>query len=179
MTILRTLVAGSSLLIALSGCSIFSSQRGTPSARQSAPTGWDPTVACAHLSEKLTPGLYKNESGNVFACISSTKNLGAGSPPNNIAYYARGEAQRARQVGVVLNVNNLESADDALRTLKEYSDELSLKALGVPLSKTATNAILSGNPGRGTVDTTKVEIVRHDFSNGKGYELHYVITPRL
>ncbi len=131
------------------------------------------------MATKLAPGQYRNEGGNIFGCLSTPKNLGEGSPPNNIVYYARGEAGRARQVGLILNVNNPETAQEAQRTLLEYSEELSIKALGVPLSKTATGAILAGNPGRGSVDTTKVEILRHNYSNGKGYEMHYVITPRL
>lgn len=187
MTKLCTLIICLGLLVAFTGCSKYSSQTGTPASQPSSSPeytlpgqhGWDPREACAHLSDKLEPGQYKKEGGNVFGCLSSAKNLGAGSPlPNNIVYYARGDAQRARQVGLVLNVNNPESANDAHKTLLEYSQELSVKALGVPLSQTAANAILAGNIGRGTVDTTKVEVLRHDFSNGKGYELHYVITPR-
>lgn len=168
------------------GCSILSGQRGAPIAQESpspetlpGKNGWDPTVACAHMSPKLSPGPYKHEGRNIFGCLSSQKNLDAGAPPNNIVYYARGEAGRARQVGLILNVNNPETAQEAQRTLLEYSEELSVKALGVPLSKTATGAILAGNPGRGSVDTTRVEVLRHNFSNGKGFEIHYVITPRL
>ncbi len=136
-------------------------------------------MACGHMSARLAPGQYKHEGRNIFGCLSSPKNLGEGSPPNNIVYYARGEAGRARQVGLILNVNNPETAQDAQRTFLEYSEELQVKALGVPLSKTATGAILAGNPGQGKVDTTRVEILRREFSNGKGFEMHYVITPRL
>lgn len=188
MTKLCTLFICLGLLVAFTGCPKYPSQTGTEASQQSSSPdntlpgqhGWDPMEACAHLSDKLKPGQYKSEGGNVYGCLSSPKDLGAGSPlPNNIVYYARGDAQRARQVGLVLNVNNPESADDAHKTLLEYSRELSEKALGFPLSQAVSNAILAGNAGRGKVDTTKVEVLRHDFSNGKGYELHYVITPRL
>jgi hypothetical protein len=131
------------------------------------------------MSDKLKPGPYKNESGNVFGCLSEEKSLGAGSPPNNIAYYARGEAGRARLVGLSLNVNDPESSSDALQTLLEYSQALAERAIGIPLSTSASRAILAGNAGRGRVGTTKVEIVRRNFSDGKGYELNYVITPEL
>jgi hypothetical protein len=174
------------LLLSFSACSRSSSQTGTPVAQQSPPEdplpgrdGWDPAKACAHLSDKLKTGSYINEGGNIFGCRSTAKGLGAGSPPNSIVYYVKGDPLRARQVGLVVSVNNLESANDAHRTLLEYSEALSLKALGVPLSPSAGRAISSGGTGKGRVDTTKVEVLRNNFSNGGSYELHFVITPRL
>jgi hypothetical protein len=129
--------------------------------------------------DKLKPGPYKSGSGNIYGCFSSAKDLGAGSPPNSIMLYAGGDAQRARQIGLVLYVNNPESAEEAHKVLLEYSRDLSQQALGVPLGRGAENAILEGNEGRGKVDTTKVEVFRKNSANGKGYELHFLITPRL
>jgi hypothetical protein len=129
------------------------------------------------MSDKLAPGPYKNESGNVFACLSEEKTLGAGSPANNIAYYAKGEAGRARLVGLSLKVNQPETAGDALQKLVEYSQQLSEKATGIPLSGATAKAMLAGNAGRGKVGSTKVEILKQNFSDGKGYELNFVITP--
>jgi hypothetical protein len=131
------------------------------------------------MSDKLAPGPYKNESGSAFACLSEEKNLDLGSPANNIAYYAKGEAGRARLVGLSLKVNRPETAGAALQTFLEYSQQLSEKATGVPLSGNAARAILAGNEGRGKVGSTKVEILRQNRSDGKGYELNYVITPQL
>lgn len=174
------------LLVASTGCSKYSGQTGTqasqqsPSPQTSLPrqTGWDPKEACTHLSDKLKPGEYKSSNGNVYGCFSAAKDLGTGSPlPNSIMYFAGGDAQRVRQVGLVLYVHNPESSAEAQKVLLEYSRELSERALGVPLSRGAEDAILAGTEGRGKVDTTKVEVTRH--ANGKGYELHYVITPRL
>jgi len=174
-------------LVALSSCSKTPSQMATPVSQQSPPpqistgrpSGWDPAEACALLMDKLKPGPYKSGNGNVYGCFSVAKDLGAGSPPNSIMFYAGGDAQRARQIGLVLYVNNPENPDEAHKTLLEYSRELSEKALGVPLSRGAENAILAGNEGRGKVDTTKVEVFRKPSANGKGYELHFLITPRL
>jgi hypothetical protein len=182
MTTFRVVIICLSLLFALSGCSRFSK---TPAAGESASTGltgengWDPTAACAFMSDKLSPGRYKNESGNHFACLSEEKNLDPGSPANNIAYYAKGEVGRARLVGLSLKVNRPESASDALKTFLEYSQQLSEKATGVPLSGSAARSILAGNEGRGKVGSTNVEIVRQNSSDGKRYELNYIITPQL
>jgi hypothetical protein len=80
---------------------------------------------------------------------------------------------------LVLYVNNPDSADDAHKVLLEYSRELHEQSLGVPLSRGAEDAMLAGTEGRGKVDTTKVEVFRKNSANGKGYEMHFVITPRL
>lgn len=172
-------------LVVFTGCQKDPSQTGTQSQQSSGANtfrgqnGWDPTEACAHLSDQFKPGQYKNDGG-VYTCYSSAKDIGTGLPlPNRILYYARGDAQRARQVGLVLYVNSPENAVDAHNTLLEYSRQLSEKALEVPLSKAAANAIVSGTKGRGKVDTTRIEIFRYNSSDGKGYELHYVITPQL
>ena len=80
-------------------------------------------------------------------------------------------------VGLSLKVNQPESAGDALQKLVEYSEQLSEKATGVPLSSATAKAMLAGNAGRGKVGSTKVEILKQNPSDGKGYELNFVITP--
>lgn len=127
----------------------------------------------------MKPGTYNDGGGNVFGCMSEEKNLGAGSPSNTITYYARGEAERAQQVGLRLKVNEPEKASEALQTLLEYSQQLSERSIGIPLSTSASRAILSGNGGKGKVGTTKIEILRQNFPDGKGYVLNYIITPQL
>jgi hypothetical protein len=188
MTKFCTLFIFLGLLVALTGCSKYPSETGTraspqPPSPQISPgrqTGWDPKEACGYLSDKLKPSDYKSGNGTVYGCFSSAKELGAGSPlPNSIMYYAGGDAQRARQVGLVLYVNNPEGSDEARKVLLEYSRELHENALGVPLSRRAEDAMLAGTEGSGKVDTTKVEVFRKTSTNGKGYEMHFVITPRL
>jgi len=179
MTTFRTVIVCLSLLLALSGCSRFSKTPAgqSQSTGQAGEDGWDPAIACAFMSDKLSPGPYKNESGSSFACLSEEKALGAGSPANNIAYYAKGDPGRARLVGLSLKVNQPESAGDALQKLVEYSQQLSEKATGIPLSNATAKAMLAGNAGRGKVGSTKVEILKQSFPDGKGYELNFVITP--
>jgi hypothetical protein len=167
------------LLLVLTGCQKTPNQGETEPPAQNTfrgQNGWEPTEACAHLSDTFKPGQYNNEGG-IYTCYSTTKEIGSGG--NKILYYARGDAQRARQVGLVLYVNSPQNATEAHDTLLEYSRQLSEKALDVPLSKAAANAIVSGTKGRGKVDTTRIEIFRYDSADGKGYELHYVITPQL
>jgi hypothetical protein len=176
MTTIRAVIICLSLVFIFSGCSWFSK---APVQQYAGEHGWDPTVACEYMSDKMTPGGYKNEGGTVYGCVSEEKNLGLGSPSNTVTYYARGEAERAREVGLRLKVNDPEKASDALQTLLEYSRQLSERSIGIPLSTSASRAILSGNGGRGKVGTTKIEILRQNFPDGKGYELSYIITPQL
>jgi hypothetical protein len=186
MTKVPHLIVCLSLILLFSSCARFFSQTGSPTP-QASPSpeeltgqhGWEPVTACSHLADKLKPGLYRHEGNNIFGCLSEAKSLGSGSPPNNIVYYARGDVKRARQVGLILNVNEPATAEEARKTLHDYSEDLTMKALGAPLSPSAGNAILAGKTGQGKIDTTRIQIVRHDFANGKGYELHYIITPAL
>ena len=189
------LIVGLCFVFSFSGCPQSSSQSAKPpQPNATAPSpnqspagdgelrgqhGWDPKVACEHLSDKLKPGVYRNEGNNIFGCLSSAKFFGPGKPQNNIVYFARGQSNWAQQVGLILNVNQPEAEKEALQLMYEYADELAVKALGVPLSKHTINVLLAGRTGEGKVDTTRVQILRRDFSSGKGYELHYVITPRL
>lgn len=189
MTKLCTLFIGLGLLLALTGCpkspgetaTQASPQSPSPQVSHARQTGWDPKEACGFLSEKLQPGEYRSGNGSIYGCFSAAKDLGAaGSPsPNSIMYYAGGDAQRARQLGLVLYVNNSENSNEAYKVLLDYSRELSEKALGVPLSRGAEDAIMAGTEGQGKVDTTKVEVFRENSANGKGHELHFMITPRL
>ena len=192
MVKMLNVILGLCFLFSFSGCPQSSSQptndpqsNASPSTATASPGedelpgkyGWAPSVACGHLQDKLKPGVYRNEGNNVFGCLSAAKFFGPGQPQNNIVYYARGEANWVRQIALILNVNQPEAEKEALQLMREYADELSDKALGVPLSTHTTNVLLSGKTGRGSVDTTRTEILRHNFSSGKGYELHYVITP--
>ena len=180
------LIIGLLLVLGFSACPPLGNSTGTPTASPSPDEeelpgkyGWAPNVACAFLSDKLKPGVYRNEGNNIYGCLSEAKFFGPGKPQNNIVFYARGESDWVRQIGVAVNVNQKSAQGEAVDLLFEYATDMSMKAIGVPLSKHTGNTLLAGQPGRGFVDTTKVEILRHDFSNGQGYELHFVITPTV
>ncbi len=43
------------------------------------------------------------------------------------------------------------------------------------MSKEVKNALSLGKAGQWTIEKSKVEITRDDWTTGKGYELHYTI----
>lgn len=173
----------------LVGCSEPDSSSGdnrNPNAQmQSSPqnptaqiTGWRPQDACAYLSNVsgLQTRGYKNQYEDTFGCSSPYKELGAGSPlANNIAFYVGGNSQNANELKLVLNVNSAQSAKEAHAALLQYSDQLTQKALGVPMPKDVKSAISSGKAGKWTLEKAKVELVRENWTTGKGYELKYIL----
>ena len=173
----------------LAGCSdsdSSSSENRNPNVQtQSSPqnttaqvTGWKPQDACAYLSQVsgLQTRGYKNQYEDTFGCSSPYKELGAGSPlANNIDYYVGGNSQNANELKLVLNVNSAQSAKEAHAALLQYSDELTQKALGVPMPKDTRSAISSGKAGKWTLGKAKVELVRENWTMGKGYELKYIL----
>jgi hypothetical protein len=140
--------------------------------------GWKPQDACAYLSHVsgLQTRGYKNQYETTFGCSSPYKELGSGSPlANSVAYYVGGNSQDANELKLVLNVNSAQSAKEAHATLLQYSEELTQKALGVPMSKDARSAISSGKAGKWTIGKAKVELARENWATGKGYELKYIL----
>ncbi len=171
------------------GCSESDSSSGdnrSPNAQtQSSPqnttaqvTGWKPQDACAYLSNVsgLQTRGYKNQYEDTFGCSSPYKEVGADYPlANNIAYYVSGNSQNANELKLVLNVNSAQGAKEAHAALLQHSDELSQKALGVPMPKEVRSAISSGKAGKWTLGKAKVELVRENWATGKGYELKYIL----
>src|SRR6266511_4175009 len=82
-----------------------------------------PETACALLDEiGLKTNAYKNYDpdfrANEFACFSPYKEIGAGRPmSNNLAYYVTGDQKAAKELKLVLNVNDRSTAEDGHRAL--------------------------------------------------------------
>jgi len=140
----------------------------------------NPQVACSLLSNisGLQTGGYKStgvEDG--FFCCSPYKDLDKDSPlPNNIAYYAEGDAEGVNRLKLVLNVNNSEKAEAAHRALMTYSNELACKALGEELRPKMQDAILAGRPFAYKVGELFVELKVEAWVTERGYEMKFIIT---
>lgn len=140
----------------------------------------NPQVACSLLSNisGLQTGGYKSTGvEDDFFCCSPYKDLEQDSPlPNNIAYYAEGDAEEVNRLKLVLNVNDPEKAEAAHRALMIYSNELACKALGEELSPKMQKAILAGHPEAYTAGGLFVELKREAWVTGRGYDLKFIIT---
>lgn len=145
-----------------------------------APFWNNPRSACSLLSNisGLQTGGYKSTGveGDFFCC-SPYKDLDKDSPlPNNIAYYAEGDAEEVNRLKLVLNVNDPEKAEAAYRVLMIYSNELACKALGEELRPKMQDAILAGRPYAYKVGELFVELKVEAWVTERGYDMKFIIT---
>jgi hypothetical protein len=140
----------------------------------------NPQVACSLLSNisGLQTGGYKSTGvEDDFFCCSPYKDLDQDSLlPNNIAYYAEGDAEEVNRLKLVLNVNDPEKAEAAHRALMTYSNELASRALGEELKPKMQDAILAGQPFAYKVGELFVELKVEAWVTGRGYDMKFMIT---
>ena len=139
--------------------------------------------ACAYLrSVGLGTDRYWPDDGEpLFHCLSRMTELGTAAEPyglkNNLAYYVDGDAERAHQMLLKLNVNQRHEAQQAQQALLRAAKVLTQQALNTSLPKPAEQAIAAGKPWRGTVKAATLELTREDWSTGKGYDLKFLVRP--
>jgi predicted transcriptional regulator len=140
----------------------------------------EPWVACSLLSNisGLQTGDYKSSgTEDDFFCCSPYKDLDHESPlPNNIAYYAEGDAEEVNRLKLVLYVNDSDKAEAAHRALMIYSNELACKALGEELRPKMQDAILAGRPYAYKVGELFVELKVEAWVTERGYDMKFMIT---
>ena len=138
--------------------------------------------ACAYLrSVGLDTGRYwRDDRERLFNCLSPVTPLGTAAEPyglglkNNLAYYVNGDAERAHDLLLKLNVNQRQEAQQALL---RAAKALTQQALNTSLPKAAEQAITAGKPWRGTVKAATIDLTREDWPTGKGYDLKFLIRP--
>lgn len=136
-----------------------------------------PSQACSLLSGSSLPGgVWRDQEDGTWGCSSDYLDIGSGSPlPNNIAYYVDGSVISPKQVKLVLNYNKPESKETATKSLLAASSILSQKALGAKLPPAIVKAITSGKPATSKAGYGEIDVLREDWPNGKGYEVHVVM----
>jgi len=139
----------------------------------------NPQTACALLEDAglRTRGWKNNPSlPKEYWCSSPYKDIGEGWPlPNNLAFYVDGESGIANQLKLVLNVNIVSTAETAHETLALAGHLLSKRALGLELPSETVTALLVGRSGKWKVGQGRIEVIREDWSTGKGYEVKFLI----
>lgn len=147
-----------------------------PSLTMAGSLNLEPPKACDYLSGSGLPTRgYKNPDGIGYHCSSPYKELGPGSPKNNIAYYAEGDSKQVKKLKLVLNVNNRQTAKQAHSELATSAENLAKKALNAPLPDEVKKAILDGRNGTWKVGKSSLQLTRIDWPTGKGYDLKFVI----
>lgn len=133
----------------------------------------DPSVACTYMqSEGLITGEWRVSSPDEAGCSSPAKDIGGGTPPNNLAYLANGDAAEAYTLRLALNVNQPQAPAMALQLLLQASHSLSVKLTGKRMPSQLSKAITSreGNASA-MVGQVNISVVRTDWPRSDGYNL--------
>jgi hypothetical protein len=154
-----------------------------------------PVVACSLLSDipgMQTRGYQDLGYEYVYGCSSPSKEIGPRtvfSTSNNIVYYVLGNRSVAKELQLVLNVNNRDFARSGHETLTVLAAMLAQRALKQELSEAVLQALIGGRTGDEAVlqaliagragewraGNTRIEVFREDWSTGKGYEVKFII----
>lgn len=137
----------------------------------------EPEAICASLSDQgLKGGEWADYGDGVSGCSSDFKDIGIGHPvANNLAFYVTGTSTTAAQVKLVLSFHEPKTPGMAISELGKASEKLAPKALGVPLPNAVKKAIVLGQPMTVAAGTGKIDVVREQWSDGKGYEVQVIM----
>jgi len=135
-----------------------------------------PDKACILLDEiGLTTSGWKNEYDQ-FGCESDYKQLGSSDGlANNLAFYLEGNSSSVELTYLMLNVNDGTSASSAHQELLKAAEALSIKETGKKLPKQLKSAITKGINASEKIGKASVEIARHDWPTGRGYDVKVFI----
>ena len=135
-----------------------------------------PDKACILLDEiGFTTSGWKNEYDQ-FGCESDYKQLGSSDGlANNLAFYIEGNSSSVELVYLMLNVNDGTSASSAHQELLKAAEALSVKETGKKLPKQLKAAINKGTSASEKIGKATLEVARHDWPTGRGYDLKVTI----
>ncbi|RMN31412.1 hypothetical protein [Pseudomonas cannabina] len=140
----------------------------------------DPGKVCSLLTDQGLKGRKWTHYGDgTSGCASSYKEIGGGLPlANNLAFYANGQGETVNNVKLVLNYNQPDSAvasEAATKALISASEKLALRYLGAKLPKSIVTAIDWGRSAKVNIGSGAVEVVREEWTSGKGYEIQVIM----
>jgi hypothetical protein len=111
----------------------------------------------------------------MHSCSSPYREIGTGDPmPNNLAFYVRGDAAGPKLVKLVVNVNNRAQAGAALKELSAAARLLTPRLTGQALPSAINGSILKGAKNSVVLNGIKLNVVRDNWANGNGYEVHVI-----
>lgn len=159
------------------------------------PDWHSPVIACSLLAD--VPGMETREYKDLgyeyeYGCSSPYKEIGQRnlvSMSNHIAYYVLGNKSVAKELQLVLNVNDRDFAGSghealtviaamlAQRALKQELPEAVLRALigGHAGDEGVLQALTAGRAGEWKVGNTNLKVFREDWPTGRGYEVKFII----
>lgn len=138
----------------------------------------DPAVACGYLAdEQLAAGGWQVDDEGVGRCASSPRVFGRESvgPLHQLSYEARGDADSAFALHVILDVNPPQALSDANKAFLQAAQRLSTNALGKRLPSTISSAITNGREATAEVGSTQLIVSRHAPESGSGYQMRFTV----
>ncbi|MEM8985436.1 MAG: hypothetical protein AAGC95_01825 [Pseudomonadota bacterium] len=139
--------------------------------------GWSPYIAKEYLVEAgLISGEYHRSLPELPDWSSSSNHidLGDGSLPNHISFYVDGDENVAKQLKLVLNVNEIDAADDATQIFVDLAEQLCEAALEHELPSELRVAIFARYNEAVTLNGKAVSVRHEDFENNElGYTAYF------
>lgn len=129
--------------------------------------GWSPYSAKEFLADnELTSDEYHRILPKLddWCASSNHLNLSAGPLPSHICYYVDGDEDAAKQLKLVMNINEPERNTAASEVLAELADALCQKALSVELPLTLRNAILGSSNASQTIKGKPITVTHEVFT---------------
>ncbi|KTC18428.1 hypothetical protein AO391_03110 [Pseudomonas marginalis ICMP 9505] len=137
-----------------------------------------PAKACSLLADVGLKGRkWVDDYGDGSSgCASDYKEIGSAKGlANNLAFYVTGVSRYVMEVKLVLNYNQPSQSGPATKALLAAASKLSQRALGAPLPEPVIALIKRGENGSAKVGKGLVEVVREDWTTGKGYEVQVMM----
>ncbi|WP_243439738.1 hypothetical protein [Fundidesulfovibrio soli] len=140
-----------------------------------------PLEACTLMDDVLdSKGHPWRVDSNSGGCGTTYQNLPSqGVIKSNVAYYANGDSSSAKQLKIILNINDTSTADHNIQTFKHYCGKLYMKLIKKPwsmeFSKEFDKTTRDGIQRSWKVNEIDFILLKKIWPTGKGYELQFIV----
>ena len=142
----------------------------------------DKSKVCEFLTDLGYPTHgWRHYYGNDYGCTSPSKEIGFSGPvwapalKNNLAYIVNGTATKVIRLMLIVNINNLDEADEAHKELLRTAVLLIKKSLNKPLPNNIREAIIKGKNISSKIGNAHIDVILNDWPTGKGYDIKVII----
>lgn len=135
--------------------------------------------ACKLLEKESISTRARRKDSLGYSCASKYIDIGNAFPlPNNIAYYVLGSNTHVEKLYLVLNVYDMQDSHSAHQKFLEASSSLYLSVLQKKLPSSFIDPLSRNwSDYSKEIDGYWVRTKHETWSTGKGYEVHFIISP--
>ena len=139
--------------------------------------GWSPYLARGFLTDiDLKASNYRPDSEGVWYCETPLTALSEELTPNYVAYYVEGVEIKAQKLKLKLYLNDPSQDDKDIGTFRDIANALCDMALGHPLPKEVSAAILKQHQIEHQSEGKLLSVHKGDHLSGHGYDLTFQIS---